>query len=94
MPLRYQVLHDLQSFSANPRQPVPEEFQGGTPEQANAFFEGLMQDAHLQHKNFVAMLEQAIEVFSFAGSENKSCISEAPVGAHGSIVARYYREQE
>ena len=66
MPLRYQVLHDLQSFSANPRQPVPEEFQGGTPEQANAFFDGLVQDAHLYHKNFVAMLEQAVAVFNRA----------------------------
>ena len=68
MPLRYQVLHDLQSFSAKPRQPVPQEFQGGTPEQANAFFEDLVQVAHLQHKNFVAMLVRAVEVFSFAGS--------------------------
>ena len=68
MPLRYQVLHDLQSFSAKPRQPVPQEFQGGTPEQANAFFEDLVQVAYLQHKNFVAMLVRAVEVFSFAGS--------------------------
>ena len=68
MPLRYQVLHDLQSFSTNPRQPVPQEFQGGTPEQANAFFEDLVQVAHLQHKNFVAMLGRAVEVFSFAGN--------------------------
>ena len=37
MPLRYQVLHDLQSFSAKPRQPVPQEFQSDTPEEANAF---------------------------------------------------------
>ena len=68
MPLRFQVLHDLLSFSTNPRQPVPQEFQGGTPEQANAFFEDLVQVAHLQHKNFVAMLERAVEVFSFAES--------------------------
>ena len=76
MPLRYQVLHDLQSFSTNPRQPVPQEFQGGTPEQANAFFEDLVQVAHLQHKNFVAMLGRAVEVFSFAGSlRNHECRS-------------------
>ena len=68
MPLRYQVLHDLQSFSINPRQRVPQELQGGTPEQANAFFEDLVQVAHLQHKNFVAMLERAVEVFSLAES--------------------------
>merc|ERR1719271_2174503 len=68
MPLRYQVLHDLQSFSTNPRQPVPQEFQGGTPEQANAFFEDLVQVAYLQHKNFVAMLERAVEVFNRASS--------------------------
>merc|ERR1719313_2680227 len=30
MPLRYQILHDLPSLSAKPRQPVPKEFQGGT----------------------------------------------------------------
>ena len=94
MPLRYQFLHDVQSFSANPRQPVPQEFQGSTPEQANAFFESLVQEAHLQQKNFVATLERAVEVFNFVRSGNKSCISEAPLGAHGSIVARYYREQE
>jgi hypothetical protein len=68
MPLRFQVLHDLQSLKANPRQPVPQEFLGGTPEQANAFFDGLVQDAHLHHKNFVAMLEQAVEVFNRASS--------------------------
>ena len=68
MPLCFQVLHDFLAFTTSTRQPVPQEFQGGTPEQANAFFEDLVQVAHLQHKNFVAMLERAVEVFSFAES--------------------------
>merc|ERR1719506_2265599 len=68
MPLRYQVLHDLQSFSAKPRQPVPQEFQSDMPEEANAFLESLVQVANLQHHNFVAMLKQAVEVFNRASS--------------------------
>merc|ERR1719316_1788550 len=68
MPLRYQVLHDLQSFSAKPRQPVPQEFQSDTPEDANAYLESLVQVANLQHHNFVAMLKRAVEVFNRASS--------------------------
>jgi hypothetical protein len=66
MPLRYQILHDLPSLSAKPRQPVPKEFQGGT--QADAFFEYLVQVANSEHKNFVAMLEKSVEVFNQASS--------------------------
>jgi hypothetical protein len=68
MPLRYQVLHDLQSLPGKARQPVPQEFRDGTPDQANAFFEDLVQVAHLQHQNFVAMLARAVEVFNRASS--------------------------
>merc|ERR1719311_30438 len=64
MPLRYQVLHELQSFSAKPRQPVPQEFQGDTPEETNAFLESLVQVAHVQHTNFVTMLKRTLEVFN------------------------------
>merc|ERR1719379_1222825 len=69
MPLRYQALHDLPSVSAKPRQPVPPEFEdGSTPEQAEAFFENLVEVANFHHKNFVDMLERTIEVFNRASS--------------------------
>ena len=66
MPLRYQILHDLPSVSAQPRHPVPVEFQ--SPQQADAYLEHLIKVANDDHKNFVAMLERRVEVFNHASS--------------------------
>merc|ERR1719238_1571773 len=68
MPLRYQTLHALLSVSGKPRQPVPQEFEGGTPEEAEAFLEHLLDVANSEHSNFVAMLVHCVDAFNRAST--------------------------